>query len=111
MAEWLAESGGSLAITTYTSGKLVLLSSIDGRLHFRTQHYQRPMGIAVMGDQLALAVRQRILLFRGQKADRNRFALQRIYDTGKVDAHDVAFGERSLYFANTCFNCVARASQ
>jgi uncharacterized protein (TIGR03032 family) len=111
MAEWLAAAGGSLAITTYTSGRLVLVSSLDDRLHFRTQRFQRPMGIAIADNQLALVVRQQILLFRRQKSARNRFSLQRQYDTGRVDAHDVAIGERGLYFANTRFNCVARTSQ
>jgi uncharacterized protein (TIGR03032 family) len=110
MAEWLATAGGSLAITTYTSGQLVLVSSFDDRLHFRTRRCQRPMGIAIADNQLALVVRQQILLFRRQKSDRNRFALQQKYATGKVDAHDVAIGKRCLYFANTRYNCVARTS-
>ena len=110
-AQWLAESGGSLAITTYTSGKLVLVSSFDGRLRFRTHHYQRPMGIAVQGNQIALAVRKQLLLFKRSKTDRNAFALQRKFDTGKVDAHDVAFGQRGIYFANTRYNAIARASR
>jgi len=111
LAEWLAASGGSLAITAYTSGKLVLLSSINGRLHFRTRHFTRPMGLAVQGDQLALAVRENILLFRQQDAAKNTFSLERKFATGKVDAHDVAFGERGIYFANTRYNAIARASK
>ena len=111
LAQWLAESGGSLAITTYTSGKLVLVSSFDGRLRFRTHHYKRPMGIAVRDNQIALAVRKQILLLKRSKTDQNAFALQRTFDTGKVDAHDVAFGERGIYFANTRYNAITRTSK
>lgn len=110
-AQWLAESGGSLAITTYTSGKLVLVSSFDDRLRFRTHRFTRPMGIALEGDKLALAVRKQVLLFGRKKTDQNEFTLRRTYDTGKVDAHDVAFGERGIFFANTRFNSIARVSQ
>ena len=115
MVEWLAKSGGSLAITTYTSGKLVFVTSFNNRLRFRTHHFARPMGIASSGDQLAIAVREAILLFRRRVGSRhdnsqNAFALQTKYETGKIDAHDVAFGERGIYFANTRYNCVARAS-
>ncbi len=110
-SQWLAESGGSLAITTYTSGKLVLVSCIEGHLHFRTSHFTRPMGIAFEGDQLALAVRKQVLLFKRKKSKSNRFVLQQKFDTGKVDAHDVAFGQRGIYFANTRYNAIARVSK
>ena len=106
-AQWLARSGGSLAITTYTSGKLVLVSTKEGRVRFRTRHFPRPMGIALRGKQLALAVRKKILLFRNSGA--GNFGLEQEFLTGKVDAHDVAFGRRGIYFANTRFNCIARA--
>ncbi len=109
-AQWLAESGGSLAITTYTSGKLVFVSSFNDRLHFRTRHFTRPMGIALESNRLAVAVRKQILLFEQKRADPNTFALRRTYDTGKVDAHDVSFGERGIYFANTRYNAIARVS-
>ncbi len=111
MAQWLAASGGSLAITTYTSGKLVLVSSFDNRLRFRTLPFTRPMGIAHKGNHLAMAVREKILLFRKQKNTEGTFALQQEYATGKVDAHDLAFGERRIYFANTRYNSIARVSK
>lgn len=110
LAEWLAASGGSLAITTYTSGKLVLVSSIDGRLHFRTERFTRPMGIAINGHRLALVVREHLLLYRRGESKTNEFRLVRKHDTGKVDAHDIAFGRRGVYFANTRFNAIARTS-
>ena len=73
-AEWLAASGGSVAITTYTSGKLVLVSSRGQRLRFRTLPFPRPMGMALTGRRLALAVKKRILVFRtakGKTGDEN----------------------------------------
>jgi len=109
-AQWLAESGGSLAITTYSSGKLVLVSSIEGCLRFRTHRFTRPMGIALEGDQLALAVRKQVLLFRRHSSKPNTFTLRRRYNTGKVDAHDVAWGNRGIYFANTRHNNISRVS-
>ena len=110
MAEWLSTSGGSLAISTYTSGKLVFVSSVKQRLIFRTHQFARPMGIAVHDNLLAMAVRNQILLFRSKSSAENRFYAERSYKTGKVDAHDVAFGEHGIYFANTRFNCIAKAS-
>jgi len=110
LAEWLDRSGGSLAVTTYTSGKLIFVSSFGGRLHFRTQRFARPMGLALAGNQLGLAIRKQVLLFQSRHGKPGTFALRSSYNTGKVDAHDVALGQRRVYFANTRFNCVARTS-
>jgi uncharacterized protein (TIGR03032 family) len=108
-AEWLARSGGSLAVTTYTSGKLVLVSSRGDRLRFRTLRFPRPMGLALSGRRLALAVQQRILLFQRTETDAV-FLPHQEFVTGKLDTHDVAFGLRGLYFVNTRWNCLARAT-
>ncbi|TWU22643.1 TIGR03032 family protein [Bythopirellula polymerisocia] len=108
LAPWLARSGGSLAITTYTSGKLVLVGSVGKKLTIHTQKFARPMGMARNGNRLAIAIREQILTFRID--DSEGFTLDRTYNTGKVNAHDVAFGRRGIYFANTRFNCLARVS-
>lgn len=108
-AEWLASSGGSLAVTTYTSGKLVLVNSRAGRLRFRTLRFPRPMGLALSGRRLALAVQERILLFQRAATDAV-FLPHREFVTGKLDAHDVAIGRRGLHFVNTRWNCLARAT-
>jgi len=114
LAAWLAASGGSLAITTYTSGKLILVSSSEGKVRTRQMRLPRPMGIAIRGPRLAIATQTKILLFHGsasQGISDAVFQLQQEFDTGKLNAHDVAFGRRGIYFANTRFNCVARVSQ
>ncbi|MEM8945212.1 MAG: TIGR03032 family protein [Planctomycetota bacterium] len=110
-AQWLTQSGGSLAITTYTSGLLVLVSSFEGRLRYRTQRFSRPMGLAIKENRLALAVRREVLLFQRTSDTNEVFRLRRIYHTGKVDAHDIAFGNQGVYFANTRYNAIARVSK
>lgn len=111
LGQWLAQSGGSLAITTYTSGRLVLVSCVGGRVKYRMMKFARPMGFACEGDQLAMAVREQLLLFRRAKKNSQSFLLERCFDTGKLDIHDVVFGTRGVYFANTKYNCVARPSE
>jgi len=107
-ADWLAGSGGSLVVSTYTTGKLVLVSTHQGRVRFRTRKFPRPMGLALHRQDLALAVQKKILLFRDRGA--GEFTLEQEFATGKVDGHDVAFGRRGIFFANTRFNCIARAA-
>lgn len=116
--EWLAASGGTLAVTTYNSGKLALLSAPAGELVASYWSFPRPMGLAVAGRRWALASRdhfwQMEILDREESADAS--VLQRIipavvHSTGRLDAHDVAFDRRGVLFANTRFNCVARPSE
>ncbi len=114
-AEWLASSGGSLAVTAYTSGKLALVSSFSGRVRYRTRHFPRPMGLAFDGKRFALVAQDRIIQFRRavtQETSRSEglFLPEHEYHTGRLDAHEIAFGRRGLYFANTRYNCIARVS-
>lgn len=108
-AAWLAASGGSLLITTYTSGKLVLVSCRDERLQFRSVAFPRPMGMAFDGKQLAIAIQKRILLYDRGRSSRT-FRQKTVFDTGRLDSHDLAFGKRGLFLVNTKFNCIARAT-
>ncbi len=109
MADWLRASGGSLAITTYTSSKLVFVGCEGRKLKFHSHKLARPMGMAVNGRRLAIAVREQILTFR-LTDDARLFQPTKTYHTGKVNAHDLAFGQRGLYFVNTRFNGLARVS-
>jgi uncharacterized protein (TIGR03032 family) len=113
MAEWLRQSGGSLAITTYTSGKLVFVGCEGRQIKFHAHKFARPMGMAVNGRRLAIAIREQILTFHlSENANRAAtFVPNRVYHTGKVNAHDLAFGRRGLYFVNTRFNGLARVSE
>jgi uncharacterized protein (TIGR03032 family) len=106
-ADWLRGSGGTLAITTYTSGKLVFLGCDDSTIKLQTHKFARPMGMAFNGKRLAIAVRKQILTF---ELSNGTFNPAKNYDTGKVNAHDLAFGRRGLYFVNTRFNGLARVS-
>jgi uncharacterized protein (TIGR03032 family) len=110
MANWLRHANGTLAITTYTSGKLVFVGWPQDKLRFTTQKFKRPMGMALNGSRLAIAVREHIFSFHYSQ-ESNTFQLARTYDTGKVNAHDLAFGRRGLYFVNTRFNALARVSE
>ncbi len=116
--DWLAASAGTLAVTTYNSGKLALFSTLGGRLASCILKLARPMGLAFDGGQLAVAAREQILIWRADGGEPSAsetpptavFALEAIHATGRVDAHDLAYDARGLCFANTRFNCVARPS-
>ncbi len=106
--EWLAASGGTMAVTTYNSGKLAFFSAADGALVASYWSFPRPMGVAVQGDRLAIASRDHLWMFR---AHEGRIGVEAVNATGRLDAHDLAFDRRGVLFANTRFNCVARPSE
>ncbi|WP_428308232.1 TIGR03032 family protein [Lacipirellula sp.] len=118
--EWLAASGGTLAVTTYNSGKLALFSAPDGTLTASYCSLPRPMGLAVSGNQLAVATRDHLwqleigsdsLEHAVDRAEVQTITPRQVNATGRLDAHDLAFDRRGLLFANTRFNCVARPSE
>lgn len=114
--EWLAASGGTLAVTTYNSGKLALFSVPSGVLAASYWSLPRPMGLAMSGNQLAVATRDHLwqmeIAANDAAAEANQLITPRqVNTTGRLDAHDLAFDRRGLLFANTRFNCVARPSE
>ncbi len=109
--DWLARTGGTLAVTTYNSGKLALFSAPGGVLHARIVRLPRPMGLAFDGQRFAVAVRERIVTWRRAAADSDRFRIDAVHATGRLDVHEMAYDARGLCFANTRFNCLARPSE
>lgn len=113
-ADWLAAAKGTLAISTYNSGKLALLQAHNRELSASFWQFPRPMGLAAAGSQLAIASQRHIAVYRLEAAsisDAPPLTLARAYATGRLDAHDLAFDNRGLLFANTRFNCVGRPSE
>ena len=117
---WLAETGASLAVTTYQSGKVILIGSNaeTGRLSVFERSVERPMGLAFDGRRLAVASVIQITTFvdtaAGQKIEGGYDALfvpQTATYTADLDVHDLAYTDGGeLVFANTLFSCLAAAS-
>ena len=120
--EWLAGTGGSLAFTTYQTGKLFLLGvRPDGRLSVFERTFPRAMGLGVSADgrSLALATRNTIQRFDtvlppGQGSAEGYdavYAPHASWVTGDLDVHDLSFGEDGRpVFVNTLFACIASVS-
>jgi uncharacterized protein (TIGR03032 family) len=128
--DWLAAAGGTLAVTTYNSGKLAFFWAASGRLAASFWSFPRPMGCAYALGQLAVASQRHIWIFSqtsaedvsdglpideslrdSQPVSEKLAYIKAIYSTGRLDVHDLAFDRRGLLFANTRFNCIARPSE
>jgi uncharacterized protein (TIGR03032 family) len=116
---WLASTGGTLAVTTYNSGKLACFSAARDELAGDYWRFPRPMGLAAAAGRMALATRGHVTVFGRRQPDRAAgppnadaaMVVEQCFFTGRLDAHDLAFDRRGLIFANTRFNCASRPSE
>lgn len=117
---WLAERKLSLALTTYQTGKLVLVGlAPDGRLSMFARGLNRTMGLA--GNDQTLWVSSLYQLWRFEnvlKANDSHeqhdrlFVPQLAYTTGDVDIHDIGQLAGGVpVFVCTAFSCLAVPSQ
>jgi uncharacterized protein (TIGR03032 family) len=124
-SQWLSQTDGSLAITTYQAGKLMLVGWNGQQVTLLPREFAKPMGMAVVGDRLAVATQSEILLFANAAAlvpgylpDRTDpldrydglYLPRASYCTGELELHDLAYGETGLWMVNTRFSCLAQLS-
>lgn len=113
----LDQLGISLAVTTYQAGRLVFLRSEQNLLntHFRT--FDRPMGMATLGDRLAVGCGVQVWEFRDvpavapkvEPAGRHDacYLPRRSHFTGDIDVHEMEYSsDGKLWLINTRFSCL-----
>lgn len=121
-APWLAETGASLAFTTYQAGKLFLIGTQkDGKLSVFERTFMRSMGLGVaqgrpgtfyMSSLFQLWRFENFLAMGETHQDYDAvYVPVNGHTTGDIDVHDIHAkgGERPLFVA-TRFNCLARMS-
>lgn len=115
--ELLAELDCSLVVSTYQAGKLILLASDGERISLLPRTFEVPMGIAVAGDQMAVATRHEIVLLADDPRMAPSYPRQPgVYDSiylprsahycGALDVHDLVFTAKGLIGVNTLFSCL-----
>lgn len=113
----LEQLGISLAVSTYQAGKLVFIRNDGGVINTHFRAFNKPMGMAVKGQRLALGTAQEIWEFRNIPAVANRLDPPGKHDacympraahiTGDIQIHEMAYVEEELWFINTRFSCLA----
>lgn len=119
-AAWLAASGGSLAISTYQAGRLFMVGWNGQQVSFLPRAFDRPMGLDVAGDRLALATRHAIWLFANSRPLAPNYLAPGRYDAlylphaqfhlPDLQIHDLAFAGDELWLVNTRLSCLATPS-
>jgi uncharacterized protein (TIGR03032 family) len=117
-AALLANLPGSIAVTTYQAGKVALIGHDGHQVTLLLRQFEKPMGLAVRDQTLALATRHQVTLFanapllahdylENQPGRYDALFLPRAaYYTGDVNVHDLAFADSELWVVNTRFCCL-----
>lgn len=115
---WLESQNVSLAVSTYTAGKLMLVGRKSaGGLGLFERTFNRCMGLWSNGQTLFAGTAFQIWRFEnilraGEEDDFDRIYVPRVgYTTGDIDVHDIAFADDELWFVTTLFSSVATLSE
>lgn len=121
-ADFMRQLGGSLIVSTYQAGKVVLFGWDGEHVSVLPRNFDKPLGIAVDGPRVALATRNDVHFFanapwlapdylENQRGRYDSLYLPRAsFHTADLHIHDLAFGEGGIWFVNTRFSCIARLS-
>ena len=120
MPDILEELGCSLAVSTYQSGKVILISNNgQGGIRQLPRAFDVPMGLAVRDKQMAIATRDQVIVLTNDPrlaANYPRqpgiydalFAPRAVYLTNVLDIHDLVWADEGLLAVATAFSCLAR---
>lgn len=117
-AELLDKAASSLVVTTYQTGRVILVRASEGKLNTHLRAFDLPMGVAVDGDRMVIGTRREVWEYRNQRAVAQKIEPQGSHDacflprsshvTGDLRIHDVAIAEGGeLWAVNTLFSCLA----
>ena len=117
LRNWLVANDTSLAVSSYQSGRLLLVGAMpNGNVSVHQQTYTRAMGLCWSSDHLFLASRTEIwrlenVLRTGELKDSSfdaQLVPRSIHFTGDIDVHEIAMdGEGELVLVNTLHSCLA----
>lgn len=109
----------SIILSTYQAGKVILLSSDGDNIIQLLRDFDRPMGIALHDDMLALALRLNVVIFRNDAHLAKTYPKKsNTYDslyfpiaqnkTDFIDTHDLFFTNQGLVAVNTAYSCLVK---
>jgi len=120
--DWLAQSGGALAVSTYQAGKVAMIGWDGRRVTLLMREFDKPLGLAVSDGRLLLATRHDLWIFANSPLLAHEYLenepgrydglyLPRAtYHTGDLHTHDVTMVGDDIWLAATRFSCLAKLS-
>ncbi|ESA34940.1 tigr03032 family protein [Leptolyngbya sp. Heron Island J] len=116
LPELLTQIGGSLVVSTYQAGKLIVVRADGETLNTHFRIFSKPMGVAVDATRLAIGTSSQIWISYNVPAAAAKlepagkhdacYIPRHIHTTGDIDIHEMALGTDGLWFVNTRFSCL-----
>jgi uncharacterized protein (TIGR03032 family) len=117
-APLLAAMSSSLVVTTYQTGRVILVREQDGQINTHLRSFDLPMGVAAHENRLVIGTRHHVWEYRDQPAVARKvepagthdacYLPRRSHVTGDLRIHDVAIdGDGEVWAVNTLFSCLA----
>ena len=110
----------SVVVSTYQAGKVVILRADQEQLNTHFRVFDKPMGLAVNQQQLAIGTRTAIwdlwnvpaVAPKVEPAGKHDacYLPRNTHITGDIDIHEMAWGDEGLWFINTRFCCLCTLS-
>lgn len=110
----LALSRSSLLVTTYQTGRLLVLRERDGELNTHLRSFESPMGIAYRDGRLAMGTKSQVWTFHDMPRlaaslepkglHDAAFAPRTVQFTGDIRVHDIAWAQGELWAVATRFS-------
>ncbi len=115
----LESLGGTIMLTTYQTGKVIFLSTKEGKITQLIRDFDRPMGVGFYGDFMAMALRTNLTIFKNSKNLAKTYPKKtNTYDTlyyptatnitSYIDTHDICFSKSGLVAVNTAYSCLVK---
>ncbi len=123
LPELLQALNCTIVISTYQAGKVIFISAKDqSKLTQLPRNFKKAMGIATKDDQMAVALKDEVLLLKNSKQLAQHYPKKpNVYDamfmpratyyTGALDIHDLDFGNDGLYAVNTSFSSIIKVDE
>ena len=116
---WVANSGGSLVISTYQAGMMFTIGWLGNQLSMLQRHFEKPMGFDVRDGRLVLTTRTDVTSFQdspvlahhyldNQPGRYDALFLPRMtWHTADLGFHDLAIASDDVWLVNTRFSCLS----
>lgn len=117
LAGILSQLGSTLLVSTYQTGKLVAVRSVDGALNTHFRPLESPMGISHHQGRLAVGTKSQVWEYQNLPQLTEKlsppgrhdacFVPRSVSYTGDIRIHDVAWAGGELWLVATRFSCLA----
>jgi uncharacterized protein (TIGR03032 family) len=114
---FLEQQGLSFIVTTYQAQRILVFSSGGPRLSMLMRSFERPTGIAIEGNRIALCTKNQLwfLYNTGELRDEQGnvlpydacYAPRHSHVTGDISGHDLVWHRGQLIVVNTRFSCLS----